>query len=218
MSADARLAILARVRQAQLRAFIPEAKAGLPERLAYPALDSGALHFRLLEEFALLGVEAFVEDSEAEVRRRVSDLIAGQSVLSWDAAGLPYGTGECLKGRTEKVYYGSDTKDDQGQADVGLTGCEYAIAETGTLAMTSGPGRPRSASLMPLTHVVVIRAAQILLGMGEYFRKSSEKRVRDGGPMPYVVFITGPSRTADIELSLTLGVHGPGRLIAVIGP
>jgi L-lactate dehydrogenase complex protein LldG len=216
MSADARLAILSRVRQAQIRAFIPEAPSGLPERLAYPTLDAAALRFRLLEEFSLLGVEAHVEASEAEVRKRVSSLIAGLTVLSWDAAQLPYGTGACLAG--EKVYYGGDSKEDQGRADIGLTGCEYALAETGTLAMTSGPGRPRTASLMPITHVAVIRATDILLGMGEYFAKASERRAREGGPLPYVVFITGPSRTADIELSLTLGVHGPGKLIAVIGP
>ena len=214
--ADARLAILSRVRQAQVRAYIPEAESGLPERLAYPSLDAGALRFRLLEEFALLGVEAFVEATEADVRKRVSDLIDGKSVLSWDADQLPYGAGACLEGRN--VRFGHDSKPDQGQADIGLTGCAYAIAETGTLAMTSGRGRPRTASLMPITHVVVIRAADILLGMGEYFVKASESRRNHGGPLPYVVFITGPSRTADIELSLTLGVHGPGKLIAILGP
>jgi L-lactate dehydrogenase complex protein LldG len=222
MTADARLAILSRVRRAQVRAYIPEAKPGLPERMAYPSLDAGALRFRLLEEFALLGVQAYVEAGEADVRARVSALIAGKSVLSWDADKLPYGAGACVTGhKDQKVYYGSDSKADQGQAEIGLTGCENAIAETGTLAMTSGPGRPRTASLMPIEHVVIIRAADILLGMGEYFRKASEARAKAGeamGLMPYVVFITGPSRTADIELSLTLGVHGPGALIAVIGP
>lgn len=216
MSADARLAILARVRQAQVRAYIPEAKTGLPERLDYPALPPAALLTRLVEEFKLLGVEVFVEDSEEAVRERVRGLITGQSILSWDGARLPYGTGDCLRGET--VRYGSDGKDDQGKADIGLTGCENAIAETGTLAMTSGPGRPRSASLMPITHVAVIHRADILLGMGDFFRRFKAQAERDGEGLPYVVFITGPSRTADIELSLTLGVHGPGRVIAVIGP
>ncbi len=216
MSGDARLNILARVRRAQVQAYIPEAKAGLPEQLAYPAMDEDALLARLIEEFKLLGVEVFPETSEEEVRRRVSGFIAGQTVLSWDAVRLPYGVGDCLRG--EKVRYGGDGKDEQGQADIGLTGCENAIAETGTLAMTSGPGRPRAASLMPLTHVVVIRKADILLGMGQFFRKFQAQADKGGAGLPYVVFITGPSRTADIELSLTLGVHGPGRVIAVIGP
>ena len=210
-AAAARLAILARVRQAQVRAYIPETKAGLPERLAYPPTTAASRRARLLEEFKALGVEAYPEETEAGVLRRVRSLVAGKAILSWDADRLPYGCGEVLRG--EKVYYGKDPKDDQGKAEIGLTGCENAIAETGTLAMTSGPGRPRSASLMPITHVVVIREADLLQGMGEFFVK-----FRQSQELPYLVFITGPSRTADIELSLTLGVHGPGRLIAVLGP
>jgi L-lactate dehydrogenase complex protein LldG len=71
---------------------------------------------------------------------------------------------------------------------------------------------------MPSTHVAVVRRSDIVLGMGEFFRRYRASADRDGALLPYLVFITGPSRTADIELSLTLGVHGPGRLIAVIGP
>lgn len=211
MADSARLAILARVRQAQVRAQIPEPKTELPATLAYASMDTAALLARTLEEFALLGVESHVEDSEAGVRERVRGLISGKPILSWDAAQLPYGAGDCLKG--EKVYYGSDPKEDQGKADIGLTGCRNVLAETGSLAMTSGPGRPRSASLLPITHVVLIRREDILLGMGQFF-----EAFKSQGELPYLVFITGPSRTADIELSLTLGVHGPGRLIAIIGP
>ena len=99
------------------------------------------------------------------------------------------------------------------QADIGLTGCEAALAETGSLAMVSGPGRPRTASLLPLTHIALIRQTDLLQSMGEFF-----ERYRQSPVLPYLVFITGPSRTADIELSLTLGVHGPGKVIVVLGP
>ena len=183
----------------------------MPAKLAYPSSTPASRRARLLEEFKLLGVEAFVEADYEGVRNRVKGILAGKSILSWDPECLPYGTGEVLKGET--VYYGKDTKDDQGKAEYGLTGCQNVLAETGSLAMVSGPGRPRSASLMPEVHVVVIREGDILLGMGEFFARYKENPV-----LPYVVFITGPSRTADIELSLTLGVHGPGRVIAVIGP
>lgn len=211
MADESRLAILARVRSAQIRAYIPEAKAGLPARLAYPTPDLQSRLARLRKEFELLGVETFVEDSETAVRARVKELIAGKAVLSWDADQLPYGAGECLQG--EKVSYGKDDREIQGQADIGLTGCENALAETGTLAVLSGPGKPRTASLLPLIHVAVLRSADIMLGMGEFFDKLKSRDV-----LPYLVFVTGPSRTADIELSLTLGVHGPGRLIVVVGP
>jgi L-lactate dehydrogenase complex protein LldG len=211
MTGDARLAILARVRQAQVRAYLPESPQSLPARLAYPATTAAARRARLLEEFQLLGVEAFDEPDETGVRNRVKRLIAGKSILSWDAERLPYGAGAALAGET--VAFGADARELQAQAEIGLSGCEAALAETGSLAMVSGPGRPRTASLLPITHVVVIRGEDIVQGMGEFF-----ERFRQNAVLPYLVFITGPSRTADIELSLTLGVHGPGHVIAVIGP
>ena len=208
---DARLAILAKIRLAQVRAFIPESKAGLPKRIEYPRMDLPALKKRLRQELDLLGVVTHEEGTEAGVRERVKALIGGKSVLSWDADQLPYGTGACLEG--EKVRYGRDARDEQGRAEIGLTGCEAVLAETGSLAMAAGPGRPRTPSLLPYVHVVVIQSPDIVLGMGEFFDKYKTQPV-----LPYVVFITGPSRTADIELSLTLGVHGPGEVIAIIGP
>jgi L-lactate dehydrogenase complex protein LldG len=199
------------VRQAQIRAYLPESPHGLPARLAYPATVPTARRARFLEELKLLGVEAFVEDDEAGVRARVKNLIAGKAILSWDPDQLPYGAGEMLQGET--VAFGRDPRELQAQADIGLTGCEAALAETGSLAMVSGPGRPRTASLLPLTHIALIRQADLLQGMGEFFLRYQQSPV-----LPYLVFITGPSRTADIELSLTLGVHGPGKLILILGP
>ncbi len=152
-----------------------------------------------------------MEEDEAGVRARVKSLIAGKSILSWDPDQLPYGAGEALRGET--VAFARDTRELQAQADIGLTGCEAALAETGSLAMVSGPGRPRTASLLPLTHIALIRQADLLQGMGEFFVLYQQSPV-----LPYLVFITGPSRTADIELSLTLGVHGPGKLILILGP
>lgn len=210
-SDDARLAILAKVRQAQVRAYIPEAKPGLPARLAYPAMDLPALRVRLKAELDLLGVETHVVDTEAGARGMVKALIHGKTVLSWDKDQLPCGVAECLEG--ERVLYGRDPREEQGKADIGLTGCEAALAETGSLAMVQGPGRPRTPSLLPYVHVVVVRGSDIVLGMGEFFERYKAQAV-----LPYAVFVTGPSRTADIELSLTLGVHGPGKLIAILAP
>jgi L-lactate dehydrogenase complex protein LldG len=211
MTGNARLAILARVRQAQIRAYLPASPRDLPARLSPPVSTAASRRARLLEELHLLGVETFDETGAEGVRDRVKRLIAGKSILSWDADRLPYGAGEALRGET--VAYGDDARELQAQAEIGLSGCEAALAETGSLAMVSGPGRPRTASLLPITHVVVIRGEDIIQGMGEFF-----ERFRRNAVLPYLVFITGPSRTADIELSLTLGVHGPGKVIAVIGP
>ncbi len=214
MDKASRTSILARVRQSQIRGFIPESPEGLPDGLVAKKTDPADLLFRLQEEFNLLGVKTFIEASEEAVCDRVQKLIAGKSVLSWDLDQLPYGLGKGLEIslQNQTVYYGRDSKEDQAKAEIGLTGCEAVLAETGSLAMISATGKPRTASLLPYVHVVVIRRSDIVMSMGEFLEKHKSREW-----LPYLVFITGPSRTADIELSLTLGVHGPGEVIAVIG-
>ena len=212
MDNASRTAILARVSQAQLKGYIPDSPKDLPNRLTPPAFELEVVKARLCSEFALLGVDVFVEESAQAVCDRVKGLVTGKSILSWDANQLPYGLGQCLENET--VSFGRDTKEKHGEAEIGLTGCEAALAETGTLAMVSSAGKPRTASLLPYVHVAVIRSSDILPGMGEFFERFKDQ----AWLLPYLVFITGPSRTADIELSLTLGVHGPGKVIVLIGP
>ena len=92
--------------------------------------------------------------------------------------------------------------DNPAAADVGLSGARCAIANTGTLILTSEMGR--KASLLPMNHVAVIRAEQLVPTMAEALAT-----YLDDLPSAWVQ-ATGPSRTADIELTLTTGVHGPG--------
>ena len=102
-------------------------------------------------------------------------------------------------------------------ADLGVTGAEVAIAETGTLVVVSGAGRPRSTSLLPACHVAVFDRdvlVETLVQMGlvlEAWHEGAEPSWRGAA----INFITGPSRTADIELTLTRGVHGPKEVHAV---
>jgi L-lactate dehydrogenase complex protein LldG len=102
-------------------------------------------------------------------------------------------------------------------ADLGVTGVDLAIAETGTLVVVSGAGRPRSASLLPACHVAVFdrdvlvdSLAQAGLAL-EAWHDGAAPEARGAS----INFITGPSRTADIELTLTRGVHGPKEVHAV---
>ena len=92
---------------------------------------------------------------------------------------------------------------------VGITGTFCAIAETGTLMMLSGPQTPPVASLLPETHIAVITRSRIVTGMEDAWALLRQER----GGMPRAVnFISGPSRTADIEQTVTLGAHGPYRV------
>ena len=98
----------------------------------------------------------------------------------------------------------------QGEAEeslkAGITGALAGIAETGTLVIPGGEGQPLTASLLPEIHIAVLRASDIFPSMEAVFELPEIARA------PAVVLVSGPSRTADIEMTLTIGVHGPGEL------
>jgi L-lactate dehydrogenase complex protein LldG len=90
-----------------------------------------------------------------------------------------------------------------------------AVAESGTLMLTSGPDNPTTLNFLPDTHIVVVDAKDVA---GDYETLWTRLRARYGaGVMPRTVnLITGPSRSADIEQTLILGAHGPRRLHVVV--
>lgn len=205
----ARDAILGRLRLAQRTGRLPvvEGEVVVP---APGARTADEVLGRFLGELAALGVEPHLETSEEAVRARVASIVASARVFAWDGAWLPYGIDAVLV----DAVRGSSTRAEQASAEVGVTGCDAAIAETGSLVLLAGEGRPRAASLLPPVHVAVVRRADLRWSMGEYFRDRADAIVSASS----CVVITGPSRTADIELTLTVGVHGPGTVIVVVGP
>ena len=102
-------------------------------------------------------------------------------------------------------------------SDLGITAVDYALADTGTLVLISGPGRARSASLVPPVHLAVVEARQIISGLDDLFALLAEAGdASNRHPASAITFITGPSRTADIELTLVVGVHGPQQLHVIL--
>lgn len=96
---------------------------------------------------------------------------------------------------------------------IGITGCFCATAETGSLALCSGPGKEVSAGLLPETHIAVVPASRIVAGHEEAFALLRAER----GQLPRAInFISGPSRTGDIEQTIVLGAHGPYRVHAIV--
>ncbi|MCX8085299.1 MAG: lactate utilization protein C [Rhodocyclaceae bacterium] len=92
---------------------------------------------------------------------------------------------------------------------VGITGCFCAIAETGTLMLCSGPATPATVSLLPETHIALVPASRIVPAMEEAFALARAEL----GALPRAVnFVSGPSRTGDIEQTIVLGAHGPSRV------
>jgi len=96
---------------------------------------------------------------------------------------------------------------------VGITGCFCAVAETGSLMMLSGPDTFASTSLLPETHVAILPASRIVAGMEDAFALARAER----GELPRATsFISGPSRTGDIEQTIVLGAHGPYRVHVIL--
>jgi L-lactate dehydrogenase complex protein LldG len=95
--------------------------------------------------------------------------------------------------------------------EVGLTGTDFAIADSGTLVLQSGVGRDRLVSCLPAIHIAILRPGQLFNNLEEVgVLLESQSRQPDSGHLPRAIdLITGPSRTADIEMSLTRGAHGP---------
>ena len=101
-------------------------------------------------------------------------------------------------------------------ADIGITEADYAIADTGTLVLLTDNEKPRGVSLLPPIHLAIVNPENIVSNINELFIILKERIGSTKDIKSCMTFITGPSRTADIELNLTLGVHGPKELYVII--
>lgn len=122
------------------------------------------------------------------------------SGLDWSSVGL-------------SVEARAPVRDDPAPDLVGITGCFAAVAETGTLALLSGPETPASMALLPETHIAVVPCGRIVAYMEDAF---ALLRHEHGQPPRALNFISGPSRTGDIEQTIVLGAHGPYRVHVIL--
>ncbi|UCC71290.1 MAG: lactate utilization protein [Gemmatimonadota bacterium] len=145
-------------------------------------------------------------------------------ILSWASRALPIeNLGELLKQAGTSLIVPDDMHDERTRAraarvNLGLTGADAAFASTGSIVLASGRGKSRAASLLPARHLVLVPMSRIHTTFEAWLRSLRAKQalgsfLRVSGQ---VVFITGPSKSADIELYLTLGVHGPKSVHALI--
>jgi L-lactate dehydrogenase complex protein LldG len=162
-----------------------------------------------------------------ETIARIAQERGARSVVTWHAASLGLDVATPLAARGLPTTAAPAAEVDAAErarrralaaaADLGVTGVDLAVAETGTLVVVSGAGRPRSASLLPACHVAVFDRDVLVESLAQ--AGLALEAWHDGAPPEdrgaSINFITGPSRTADIELTLTRGVHGPRDVHAV---
>jgi L-lactate dehydrogenase complex protein LldG len=219
----ARAAILNRIRTAQRRPATVTADelAAVEDYLTrrppgpQPAIDGDLrIRFRAMAERMSSTVDevAHLADAPAAVARYLAAqqlppravIWPSLSSLDWAGAGL---AAESRPPRRDESQ-GADT--------VGITGCFCALAETGTLVLAGGAQAHASTHLLPETHVALVPASRIVRAMEDAFALLRAER---GGAemMPRALnMVSGPSRTADIEMTLVIGAHGPYRVHVVL--
>ncbi len=101
------------------------------------------------------------------------------------------------------------------EADIGITGVDYAIVETGSCVLIPRTGVSRLVSLLPPIHIAIVESKQILPSLDELFTLVRHDFL-NGDLVSYMNIITGPSRTADIEHTIVTGVHGPAEVHMIL--
>lgn len=226
-----REAFLARIRRNLPHALLPAATVEHPGLFKGYSYETGLPVEHLVESFArelrALSGQVHLPENEAGVVPLLLEILhahAAQRIIAWSEAemGLP-GLFAAL------AAAGITVEDSRLPADIsgrkarlaaldgvpaGLSGAQGGLADTGSLVLISGPGRGRLASLLPPVHIALLPARRLYPAMPAFL--ASQPQATDQGSN--LVFITGPSRTGDIEMTLSMGVHGPKEVHAIIIP
>jgi L-lactate dehydrogenase complex protein LldG len=210
---------LGRIEKAVAAATVPGLVITHPEP-GLPDLPEVDLIAHFVEAFQMLDGVVH-RDPPAEV---ISKIMAGLGVdefVAWDQEHLP--TDSLLDELAGRGYQRVETvlpSDPQdrvphqlGYFDVklGISAAVAALAESGSVVVTSGPGRSRLASVIPEVHVVLVPTTRLFRSLSHW-----AAQVESPEQLANIMVVSGPSRTGDIELTLTKGVHGPGEIHAVL--
>jgi L-lactate dehydrogenase complex protein LldG len=174
---------------------------------------------RFIEELEALGGHGKRVESLEGAREYILSLAREREaklLIRWDVEELEaLGVDDSLEEAGVEVALWRDLdnfREVAARADIGLSTAEWAIADTGSLVLTSGPGKGRTVTLLPPTYVAVVPAEKVLRTVPE----AIQKYAGDGGLPANVVFHTGPSRSGDIEMEIFVGMHGPGDVHVVL--
>jgi L-lactate dehydrogenase complex protein LldG len=184
-----------------------------------PLSPRPAIYESRLAEPLDVEVERFLEEikklsgvgqklSYADIDSTLKTLVEEQNIQKatvWETPHLKQlGIAEILNSLDVELISPNANKHEMAQCDLGITEADYLLPETGTLVLKSSYEKPRAVSLLPRIHLAIVRPEMLRADMHQVFAEAKDNK--------YLVFITGPSRTADIELTTTLGVHGPKNL------
>ncbi len=184
--------------------WLPQVPASIEDRIALFESNSTELKTRVIR---CTGEDALVEAlkclaTEQGWRRVASHQfpLGHTAILS---AGLPVTW-------VDEGYQVADME----SADAGITGCECLVTQTGSILVTAASSGGRTLSVLPPHHVVIAHRSQVVADLSEALAVA--KASHQGKQPAFLSFITGPSRTGDIEHTLVLGAHGPKQLTVIL--
>lgn len=184
-----------------------------------PLAARPAIYASRLAESTDSEVECFLEEvkklsgvgekhSTSDLDAALKNLVAEQKIQKatvWETQRLrELGVTETLHSLGVELVSPNASKHEMAHCHLGITEADFLLPETGTLVLRSSAEKPRAVSLLPRIHLAIVRPEMLRADIHQVFAEA-----RDSS---YLVFISGPSRTADIELTVTLGVHGPKNL------
>ena len=179
-------------------------------------MDSGT---QLVDDFTAVaqavGAQVIPCDNLAEAIRAITEQVRGVLLCPGFASGQRTGLADALRKAGCAVVV-EDFRKHAASAYGGVTGVNFALADTGSLVLESTPEDIRLATTLPEVHFALLDPQKILADGLAAVPHLRQLHQRD--PRNYIAYITGPSRTADIERVLTIGVHGPMQLFILLVP
>jgi L-lactate dehydrogenase complex protein LldG len=173
---------------------------------------------RFQQQLEAVGGRCIIVRGAAEAAQALSRILAacgGRRVVASDAPLaqrlLHAAAGDVVRSGIDRL-----ARDELFACDAGVTTAQWGIAETGTLVLESAWEHNRLCSLVPRVHIAVLPAENILDTLGEALEHVCAADGSGNLASRAITFITGPSRTSDIELTLVIGVHGPQELYVIV--
>ncbi|GMA51771.1 lactate utilization protein C [Alicyclobacillus contaminans] len=192
-----------------LTAIPPRSVVGAPDFWSVRELPLPERIERFQQELEKLGGQVTVYNHLSSLKAGLADLLSTlqpRRVGTWGGNALAAFELDDVLAPYDTIGWREGALAAFEQVDVGITGCAYAVADTGTLVMKSDPWRGRSVSVLPTVHVALVQSNQVFTRLGEVLEELAKERACMASS---VHFITGPSRSSDIENDQTIGIHGP---------
>jgi len=184
-----------------------------PVRLQIPPTQLAERVGQFSSALTALGGTVIVAENLAAAKKALTSLVNGRTFVASSAPILK----ELFEKSDERISQAGDSpatfsRGACAAAEIGVSSAEFALADTGSLVFLSESRESRLISLLPPVHIAVIARKKILSGLDELFTLVPQPAAQSSA----MALITGPSRTADIEMRLVRGVHGPGEIHVII--